>query len=146
MILPHAVNAEVLPRVTFTLESGFFKESYRGHVGGDAGRIKPVQAQARKAERDQDAQRHRHQALARVTFAHPIADAARLRDTAAHIRQRYAADQHIVGIAENEERVGLIGALVLRVALEAAAERPACEIIRRPNRLPRLKESAALPA
>src|SRR5207245_4809028 len=144
MILPYAVDAEVLPCVALTLETGFFQQPYRCHVGGDASRLEPVQVQARKAERDQDAQRHRHQALARVGFAHPIADAAGLRDAAAYVRQRYAANQHVVSIAENEERVGLVGALVLGVALEAAAERPACEIIGRPDRLPRFKKGAAL--
>src|ERR1700719_4492029 len=72
MILPDAVDAEVLPRIAFALEAGFLQETDGRHVGRDAGGFEPVQAQRHEAERQEAAQGRRHQAVARKGLAHPI--------------------------------------------------------------------------
>ena len=102
-----------------------------------------MQPQCEEAERHQGAQRRRHQAVAGIGLTDPITDTAGLGDAAAHIRQRDAADQGAIRLAEDEKRIGLIGALVFGVALEAAAKCPAGEIIDGPDRFPGLEKGAA---
>src|SRR5690349_2631558 len=103
-----------------------------------------MQPQRLECIRNERAQRGAHVALARVTLADPVANAASLGDAATQIGEGNAPEQRVVLVAKNQKCVSLVGALILVVALEPAAKRRAAEIIRRPDRLPRRKKVAAL--
>jgi hypothetical protein len=55
--------------------------------------------------------------------AQALAEAARLRNAAANARQHKSADQYICLRAEQEERIGLVGTLILGVAPHALTKR-----------------------
>ena len=80
--------------------------------------------------------------MPRVGLADPVTEAPGLRDAAAKVRKRQPADQHLVA-AEQEERVSLIGPLILGVAPQPSPERTTGKIVRRPGRLPWREERAA---
>src|SRR4051812_2155287 len=82
VVLPLAVDAEVLARVALALEAGLLQQPDRGLVGRDARGLEAVQPQIAERERDERAHRGRHEALPRKWPADPIADRARLRDAA----------------------------------------------------------------
>src|SRR3954471_8915937 len=143
MVLPTAVDAEILPGIAFALEAGLFQQPHGRRVGRNAGRFQPVQPNGVERERDQGANPCRHIALAREWKPDPIAETAGLRDAAADISQGDAPDQHVVAVAEDEKRISLIGAQILGIALEPAPERAAGEIVSRPSGLPWAEKIAA---
>src|ERR1043166_8282504 len=51
VVLPQPVDAEILPRIAFARKARVFQEPDRGRVGGNAGRLEPVQAQRSERER-----------------------------------------------------------------------------------------------
>src|SRR6185437_2566935 len=143
MVLPGPVDAQIAARIALALEARFFKQTDRSGIGRYAGRLQPMQPQRAEAERNQGAHRRRHVAFAGKRRADPIADAAGLGDAAADIGERQPADQRIVIAAKDQEGISEIAACILGVALEPPAERAACEIVRRPSRLPRHEKGAA---
>src|SRR3954471_639185 len=143
MILPAAVDAEILPGIAFALEAGLFQQLHGRRVGRNAGRFQPVQPNGVERERDQGANRCRHIALPGEWKPDPIAETAGLRDAAADISKGEAPDQHVVAAAEDEKWIRLIGAQILGIALEPASEGPAGEIVRWPGGLPRAEKIAA---
>src|SRR5262245_34293241 len=143
MVLPDAVDAQILPGIAFAGESRLLQQPHGGRIGGNACGFDAVQAQGAEREGQQGAHRRRHMAAPGVRLAHPISEAPRLRDAAAHVGQSEAAQQHLIAAAENEERIRLIAALVFGVAAQTAPERRAREIVGGPDRLPRSEERAA---
>src|SRR5690348_13969295 len=129
MVLPRAVDAQVLARIALAGKAAALEQADRRGVGRDAGRLDAVQPQRAEGEGQDRLHGRRHVAGAHIGLAHPVADAAGLRDAAPDARQGEAADQHVVLAAEDEERIGLVGAPILSIALEAAPERAAGEII-----------------
>jgi hypothetical protein len=101
-----------------------------------------MQLQRRECEWNDGVDRSRHVTLARVGRAHPVAKAARLGTTATNVGQGQAAYENIVVLAENEERVSQIAALVLGIALDATAKRRSGQVVGGPSRLPRREEVA----
>src|SRR5256885_733614 len=104
MILPQAVDAEIFACIAFAREAHFFQKPDRGGIGGNASRFQPVKTQRSEGERHQSREGAGHQAAAREGLADPVAEAAGLRDAAPDVGQRQAADQCVVGLAEQEER------------------------------------------
>src|SRR6185437_2731606 len=121
MVLPGPVDAQIAARIALALEARFFKQTDRSGIGRYARRLQPMQPQRSEAERNQGAHRRRH-----VAFA-----------------GKRRADQRIVIAAKDQEGISEIAARILGVALEPPAERAACEIVRRPSRLPRHEKGAA---
>ena len=122
VILPQSVNAEVFARIALAHEPGVFQQPDRGGIRRNAGRFETMQAQRIERERHQRAHCAGHQAAARKRLADPVADAARLRDAATDIGKRQAADERMIVLAEQEERIGLVRALVLGITPQPAAE------------------------
>jgi len=77
-------------------------------------------------------------------LTHPIAEARGLRDAAAHVVQRRAADNSAVRGTKNEKRVSEIGLLVARVALQTAPKCGAGEIVFGLRRIRRREEASTL--
>ena len=143
MILPGAVDLQITARQPFPDETGFFQHPPAGLVMHQTGRLHPVQAQRAEGEAQAQPHRIRHITLTGEGHAHPIAEAAALRDAAPDIAQRDAAQQLVVILAEQEEGVALVALPLLGIALQAAAIGGAAERIARPGRLPRRQEIAA---
>src|SRR5215467_6793859 len=118
MVLPDAVDAEVLARITLARKAAALEQANGRCIGRDAGGLDPVQPQRPERERQHGLDGRGHVATAHEERAHPVAEAPGLRDAAPDAREREAADQDIILLAEHEERVGLIRPPVLRVALE----------------------------
>src|SRR3546814_11291492 len=86
-----------------------------------------------------------HEALAGVALADPVADAGGLGDAAAHVGDRHAAHQRVVGEAVDQEGETGAAAPLVAISLEAAAEGVAGRRVVGPGRLPgRQKLSAFL--
>src|SRR3954447_12552857 len=107
MVLPLAVDAEILPRIAFALKAGFFEQPHGSRVGRNAGGFQPMQPDGAEGEWKEGLNRRAHIALLGEWRANPIAQAAGLRDAASNVRQRQASDQHVVARAKYEERIGL---------------------------------------
>src|SRR5712692_1942397 len=143
MVLPDPVDAKILPGKALALETSFLQQPDRRDVGWDAGGFDPMQLQRPECKGNDGVDRGRHVTLARIGCSHPVAEAARLRATAANISERQSAQEHIVVPAENEKRIGEIAALVFRITLDATAKGRAREVVGGPRRLPRREEVAA---
>src|SRR5712692_5204366 len=113
MVLPDPVDAKILAGKALALEAGLFQEPDGPDIGGDASGFDAVQPQCPERERNDGIDRRGHMALPRMDRPHPVAEAAGLGAATADIGQRQAADEHIVRLAEDEERIGEIAALVL---------------------------------
>jgi len=142
MVLPHAIDAKILAGKAFAPEPGFLQEPDRRDIGGDACRLDPMQLQRRECEWNDGVDRSRHMTLARIGRAHPVAEAARLGTTPTNVGQRQTAHENIVVLAENEESVSQIAALVFGIALDAAAKGRSRQVVGGPGRLPRREEVA----
>src|ERR1700722_3042239 len=105
-----------------------------------------MKAQSFADEGHERADRVVHVGLTRESLAHPIAQSAGLRDAAADVRQRAAAQQLIVAMTEDEERISRIETRFALIALEPAAIGAFGQLIARPGRLPRRQEGAAFVA
>src|SRR6266545_2215588 len=124
-------------------EAGLLQEPDRGGIGGDAGGLDPVQPQGPERKRNQGGHRRGHVAMAGESRAHPVAKAAGLGAAAPDIGERQTPDQDLIALAEDEERIGQVAALILRIAADAPAEGGAGEVIDRPGRLPGREEVTA---
>src|SRR5581483_7982947 len=122
MILPSPVDAEILARIPFALESGFLQEVNRGDVGRNACRLDPVELQRAEREGNDGADGCRHVTPARIRRSHPITETSRLRAAAADIGQGEPADEDVVLLAHDEVRISEVAALILGIAPDAAAE------------------------
>src|SRR5262245_31188453 len=142
VVLPHAIDAKILAGKAFALEPGLLQEPDRRDIGRDACRLDPMQLQRRECEWNDGVDRSRHVTLARIRRAHPVAEAARLGTTATNVGQRQAAYENIVVLAENEERISQVAALVLGIALDAATKGGSGQVVSGPSRLPRREEVA----
>src|SRR5205085_744929 len=125
MVLPEPVDAQILAGKSLATESGLLQKPDRGDVGRNAGRLDAMQPQRAECEGQDGRDRRRHVPLPRIGRPHPVAEAARLRATAANIGEREATNEAVVALAEDKERVGEVAALVLGVTLNAATERGA---------------------
>src|SRR5215211_3719944 len=144
VVLPQPVDAEIFPGKSLAREAGLLQETHRCNVAGDARGLETMQPESAEHERNERIDGRRHQAAARVGLADPITEASGLGDAAAHIGERQSAHQRIVGAAEQEERVGLVGAQILGVTLQAPPKGAARQIVVQPGRFPRRQELAAL--
>src|SRR6478736_426831 len=81
--------------------------------------------------------------LTGIALAHPVADHAALRGAAADIADRQAAEQRAVPLAENKQRNGLAGVVLLLAANDAGAKGAFGQFVMAPRRLPRLQEATA---
>ncbi len=122
VILPHPVDAEVLTGKSLTLKSGLLEEPDRWRVSGNACSLDSMQPQRSEGEWYHGAYRRRNNPLASMVLAHRRPEAASLRATTTDVGERKTSDQDIVALAEDEERIGEIAALVLEIALDAAAK------------------------
>src|SRR5215813_5329104 len=95
-----------------------------------------MQAQAREAVRYQCPHGGGHIPLASKRRTNPIPNTASLCHAATNIGNRQSTDHGVVFAAEYQKSIGQIATLILGVSLEPAAERTACEIVGRPDRLP----------
>ena len=87
-----------------------------------------------------------HVALAGELGADPVAQGAALGDAAPHIGQGAAAQQRIVALAQHEEDIGRVQPRLLLIALDAAAEGAARQLVIGPDRFPGREKFAALAA
>src|SRR5262249_22080675 len=99
--------------------------------------------QSPEREWDDGVDRGGHVASTCMGRAHPVAEAACLGAAAANICQRQSAQQNVVVLAEHEERISKVPALVFGIALDATPKGRAGEIVGRPGRLPGSEEIAA---
>src|SRR5256885_9514278 len=143
MVLPAAVDTQIFARVALAGKPASLQQANRGGIGGDARGLYAVQPQRAECERQQRTYRSAHVAAARIGLSDPISEAPGLRDAAAHVRQSQSAQQRLIGTAEDEEGIGLVGALVLGIAAQSASERSAGEIVGGPGRLPWREERPA---
>src|SRR3979490_849586 len=143
VILPDAVDAKILTSKALALEAGFLQQPDRRDIVRNACRFDPMQLQGPECEWDDGVDRRGHVTSARKGRPHPITEAARLGTTAADVGEREPPDKNIVLLAENEERIGEVAALVLGIPLDATAKRVAREVVRRPGRLPWREEVTA---
>src|SRR6266851_1997512 len=125
VVMPRAVDAQILAGIALAREAGALEEADGSRIGRDAGGLDAVQPQRREGEGQDRLDRRRHMTAAHEGLAHPIAETAGLGDAAPHARERQPADQHVILLAEDEEGVGLVRAPILGIALETAAERRA---------------------
>src|ERR1700674_1765544 len=93
VVLPFAVDAEVFAGVAFLVEAAAGEEVAAGVVVGEAGGLDAVQVQAVEGEADHQAQRLLHVAPAGKALAHPVAEARRLGDAAAHVGEADTAHE-----------------------------------------------------
>src|SRR5215469_15072598 len=119
MVLPLPVDLNVAPCQPLLAKAHLCQEISRGVVGRQAGGFYPVQAQRPEDKWDEPVKGVEHVALAGESFAHPVAETAGLRDAAADIGERAAAEQCVVGGAEDEKRIGGIETGFTLVALQA---------------------------
>src|SRR5207247_6686610 len=110
-----------------------------GVVAVDAGSLGTVKLDRSERKWDERSYRGGHVALPGIRRANPITEAPGLSAATPNVCQRQPADERVVGLAANKECIGQIGALILGIALDAAAERRAREVIGRPSRLPGLE-------
>src|SRR5689334_7608293 len=78
VVLPGAVDAQIFAGEAFTAEPGLLEQADRRDVGGDAGRLDAMQPQRLERERNDELDRRRHVALARIGCPHPVAQIAGL--------------------------------------------------------------------
>src|SRR5438270_261240 len=129
MVQPQSVDAEILARIAFAHKAGLLEQADGGRVGWDAGRFEPMQPQRAETERYQRLHGAAHQPAPRERLADPVSEAARLRDAAPDVGERQPAGERVVALAEEKERIRRVGALILGVAAQAAAERAAAQVI-----------------
>ena len=144
MVLPAAVDPQILPGVTLLAEPAALKQRAAGLVLGQAGRLDAVQREVVEGEIQDRAQRLGHVALAGMAAADPVAETGRLRDAAAQVRERRAAEHRLVVAAQDQEAVG--GSLLPLpvVGLDPPPEGGPAQGIVRPGRFPGHQEFAAL--
>src|SRR5262249_61266738 len=128
----------------FALETCFLQEYDRGNIGRDTCSFDPMQLQRPEREGNDGVDRSRHMTLARVSCPHPITETARLGTAATNIRERQSTQQNIIVLAENEEGIGEVTALVFGIALEATAKRGAGKVIGGAGGVPRRGGKAGL--
>src|SRR5436190_3696296 len=135
MVLPRAIDTKILLRESLALEAGFLQQPDRGDIGRDARSFDAVKL--KRSERKWDDRSHsgRHIALPGIRRANPITQTTGLSAATPDICQGQPADERVVGLAEHKEGISQIGALILGISLNAAAERRVSEIIGRPGRL-----------
>src|SRR3546814_18812842 len=78
MVLPLAVDAQILAGIALLPEADLQQQAAAGVVGGQAGGFHPVQRQLLESELDDRRDRLAHEALAGVALADPVADAGGL--------------------------------------------------------------------
>src|SRR5580700_148839 len=145
MVLPYAVDAQVLASVTLADEAGLLQKTDGSGIGRNAGRFQPMQPQRGESERNDGTHPRRHVAATDVRQPHPVAKAAGLGDAAADVRERQTTHQYAVVVANDKECVALVGAQIFRIAPDPPPERTAGEIVSRPGRFPwREKRPACL--
>src|SRR6516165_1909957 len=143
MILPNPIDTKVLAGKTLALETCFLQKSDRGNIGRDTCSFDPMKLQRPEREGNDGVDCNRHMTLARVSCPHPITETARLGTASTNIGERQPAQQNIIVLAENEEGIGEVAALVFGIALDATAKRGAGKVIGGPGRLPGREEIAA---
>ena len=122
VVLPGAVDTEIFAGIAFAYEAGVFQEPDRAIVGRNACRFQAMQPQGAEGERNNGAYRRRHVALAGKRLAHPVAEAAGLRDAAPDIGKRQSAEERIVRAAKNQKGIALVGPQILGIAPDPAAK------------------------
>src|SRR5215813_5983331 len=142
MILPDAIDAQVLAGKALAPETRFLQEPNRRNICGNAGGFDAVKLQRSEGEGDDRIYRGRHMTLAPVGCPDPIPEARRLGTAPANIGERQSAQQYVIMLAENEEGVGKIVALVFGIAPDSPSKRRAGEIVGGPRRLPRREKIA----
>src|SRR2546430_9783553 len=143
MILPNPIDTKVLAGKALALETCFLQKPVRGNIGRDTCGFDPMKLQRPECEGNDGVDCSRHMTLARVSCPHPITQTARLGTAPTNIRQRQSAQQNVIMLAENEEGIGEVAALVFGVALDATAKRSAGKVIGGPRPLPRPEGNAA---
>src|SRR5437764_13899927 len=144
MVLPFAVDQQVIAGVALLLKAGAHQQRTARHIGRQAGGLDPVQPQLLESEIEHQRQCRSHKALARIWFAGPVAEAPRLRDAAADVGETETADERLV-VAEDKEVVALIGPPILGIAGDAGAKAGPAQRVRRPARFPRRRKIAGTP-
>src|ERR1041384_4496542 len=91
MVLPDAIDAQIFARVALANEAGVFEETDRTGIAGNAGRLEPVQPQRVEGKWNDGAHCRGHVAVAEERQAHPVAEAARLRDPTPDVGERQSA-------------------------------------------------------
>src|SRR5882724_5821332 len=144
MILPAAVDAQILAGIAFLAKADLGQEAAAGGVVGQAGGLDTVQAEAVEDEQHERLQRLGHIALARIGLADPIAEIRGLGDAAADIAEIDAAQQGMVVAAEDEEAVAAVFMPFERGLAQAAAKGRPRQRVDGPGRLPRRQKCPAL--
>src|SRR5262249_59819385 len=144
MILPNPIDTKVLAGKALALETCFLQESDRGNIGRDTCSFDPMQLQRPEREGNDGVDCCRHTTLARVSCPHPITETARLGTAATNIGERQPAQQNIIVLAENEEGISEVTALVFGIALDATAKGGAGKVIGGAGRPPPPQANPAL--
>src|SRR5258705_3646537 len=110
MVLPTAVDAEIIAGAAFFPEAELEQKPPARLVVGQAGGFDAMQAQFAEAIRDDATERLAHIAAMGMGGPDPIAEARGLGDTAADLAQRDAAEPDIVLAPRDQEAVALVGA------------------------------------
>ena len=127
---------------TFALKPRLFQQPDRRDIVGDTSRFNPMQFEAPERERDDGIDGGCHVALTRIGSTHPIPEASRLSTTAANVGQSEAADERIILLAKDKERVGEVAALVFAIAPDATAKGCPRKVVNGPSRFPRGKKAS----
>ena len=116
MVLPEPVDPQIGPRQPFPLEADALQQPDRRTIMRQTGRLDSVQTQGGEGIARHRPDRSRHQSLARVGHAHPVAKRRRLGDTALDLPERQTADELLVLIAKDEKGIGLVVRHFLQIA------------------------------
>src|SRR5262245_16328448 len=143
MILPNPIDTKVLAREALALEPCLLQQTDRRNIGRDTRSFDPVKLQRPECKGNDGVDCGRHMALARVGCSYPVTETARLGTAPTNIRERQAAQQNIIILAENEEGIGEVAALVFGVALDATAKGCAGKVVGGPRWLPRREKITA---
>ena len=143
VILPGAVDQQIVARVALSLEPGIFKETNGRHVRRNAGRFNTVKVQNVETKRQDHGDGCGHVPFAGMALAHPVAKCRSLADAAADVAQRQAAENLVRPGAEQKKGQAAAFLAIARIAPQAPAEARLGEIVGGPERFPRLQEAAA---
>src|SRR6185503_13713042 len=144
MVRPGAVDQQIPARQAFLAKAGAGQKILGGLIVDQAGGLDAMQPQRLEDKGHQRLDGIGHVALAGEFGADPVAHGAALGNAAPHIGQGAAAQERIIALAQDKEDVSGVLPCLFLVALDAAAEGPARQLVIGPDRLPGREKFPAL--
>src|SRR3954470_22385265 len=144
MVRPGAVDQQIAARQAFLAKAGAGQKIFGGLVVYQAGGLNTMQPQCLENKGHQRLDGVGHVALPGEFGADPVTQRAALGDAAPYIGQGAATQQRVIALAQNKEDVGGVLPRLFLIALDAAAESAARQLVIGPDRLPGREEFPAL--